>query len=79
MIDWRMEVELIASHFPLYYFRQIGKSLWRCGMLLGQLARSCELEMEGDIWSFSIDLSPRRAEWLCDLVLCTERILAKSR
>lgn len=31
MIDWQMEVELIASHFLLYYFRQIGKSWWGVG------------------------------------------------
>lgn len=49
MIDWRMEVELIASHFPLYYFRQIGKSWWRCRVFLGQLTRSFELKMERDI------------------------------
>lgn len=73
-----MEVELITSHFSLYYFRQIDKSWWKCGIFLGQLARSCELKMEGDIWSFSVDLPLRRAGWLCDLVLSSVRILAKS-
>lgn len=61
MIDWQMEVELITSHFPLYYFRQIGKSWW-CGMFLGQLARTCDLKTEGDIWSLRVDLPPRRAD-----------------
>lgn len=48
-------------------------------MFLGQLARACDLKTEGDIWSLSVDLPPRRAGWLCDLVLSTVRILAKSR